>query len=345
MSHKSISVVIPCRNEKNFIGNCLDSLIESDFPKDNLEVFVVDGMSDDGTRQLVTNYTQKFPFIQLLINERKVTPVAMNMGIKAAKSDYIIILSSHSHIDRQFLRLNLEGFEKHTADCVGGIIITLPANKTLIAESIAFALAHPFGVGNSHFRIGSTEPRYVDTVPFGCYKKEVIESIGLFDEELVRNQDDELNLRLLKRGGKILLIPRITSYYHARDSLKKLWKMYYQYGYFKPLVAYKVGGVLTLRQLIPALLVATLATLGLMSIFSKLFLILFIFSFSAYSMSSLFFSFILAKRKGFKYFLILPAVFATLHFSYGTGYIKGLWDFVIIKKQRRHKIEDVPMTR
>ncbi|MDP1817541.1 MAG: glycosyltransferase family 2 protein, partial [Leadbetterella sp.] len=328
-----------------FIGKCLDAIIVNDFPKNKLEVFVVDGMSDDGTRQLISDYTKKFPFIKLLSNEKKVTPVAMNMGIKAAKGEYIIILSSHSEIDHRFLSLNLEGFEKYAADCVGGIIITLPANKTIIAESVALALAHPFGVGNSHFRIGATEPKYVDTVPFGCYKKERIESIGLFDEDLVRNQDDELNLRLLKHGGKILLMPNIISFYHARESLQKLWKMYYQYGHFKPLVAHKVGGVLTWRQLIPALFVSNLIVLGMFSFISHYFFGLFLGVVLLYIMGNLFFAFSVAKRKGLKFFMTLPAVFATLHFSYGTGYIKGIWDFIIIKKQNRNNIGDIPSSR
>jgi glycosyltransferase involved in cell wall biosynthesis len=341
----TISIVIPCRNEENFIGKCLDSIIDNDFPKNKLEVFVVDGMSDDGTGQLIADYTNKFPFIKLLSNEKKVTPVAMNMGIKAAKGEYIIILSSHSQISKSFLSLNLESFEKHTADCVGGIIITIPSKKTIIAESIAFALAHPFGVGNSYFRIGSTEPKYVDTVPFGCYKKERIESIGLFDEDLVRNQDDELNLRLLKHGGKILLMPSITSYYHARDSFQKLWKMYYQYGHFKPLVAHKVGGVLTWRQLIPVLMIISLSIFGLLSFISQLYLWIFVCAVLLYLIGNLCVSFSIAKKRGLKYVFALPVVFATLHFSYGTGYLKGIWDFILIKKQYRKKIDDIPLSR
>lgn len=302
-------------------------------------------MSDDGTRQIVADYVKKYPFIRLLSNTKKVTPVAMNLGIKVANGDYIMILSSHSEINQRFLRTNMESFETHAADCVGGTMMTLPANKTLIAESIAFALAHSFGVGNSHFRIGTTEPKYVDTVPFGCYKKETLKRIGLFDEDLVRNQDDELNLRLMKSGGKILLVPDIISSYTARDSLVKLWRMYYQYGYFKPLVAQKVGGVLTWRQLIPALLVSCLIVLGILSLISHQFFWPFICTIILYLIGNLAFSFFIAKKKGLKYFIALPSVFCTLHFSYGAGYLKGIWDFILMKKQNKKKIEDVPLTR
>ena len=146
---------------------------------------------------------------------------------------------------------------------MGGVCRTLPAADTAVAKAIAVGMSHPLGVGNSHFRIGSSEDRWVDTVPFGCYRREVFDRIGLFDEELVRNQDDELNLRLIKHGGRILLSPRIVCKYFARDSLAKLWRMYYQYGYFKPLVVRKVGGVMTLRQLAPPLFVLCLAATAL----------------------------------------------------------------------------------
>jgi glycosyltransferase involved in cell wall biosynthesis len=341
----TVSIVIPCRNEEKFIGKCLDSVIASDFPKNNLEVLVVDGMSNDGTRELIIRYSQKYPFIKLLNNNRKITPVAMNVGIKESIGNYIIILSSHSKIDKNFLRTNIENIKKSTVGCVGGILVTHPANNAHLSKTIAMALSHPFGVGNSYFRIGLKEPRYVDTVPFGCYKREVFDNIGLFDEDLVRNQDDELNLRLIKTGGKILLIPDIVSFYHARDSLSKLWKMYYQYGYFKPLVVQKIGTVLTWRQLIPTFFVSSLVTSGILSLIIQPIILVFFLIISLYLLANVTFSFSLAKNKGLKFFVTLPIVFATLHLSYGTGYLKGIWVFILLKKHKKRKIEDIPLTR
>src|SRR5262249_8702492 len=126
--------------------------------------------------------------------------------------------------------------------------------------------SHPFGIGNAQYRLGTREPRWVDTVPFGCYRKDVFQRIGLFDEELVRNQDDEFNLRLIRRGGRILLVPDVVSYYSARGSLAKLWQMFYQYGYFKPLVVRKVRGILTVRQVVPAAFVAFLLVVGVLAL-------------------------------------------------------------------------------
>ncbi|MCD6317497.1 glycosyltransferase family 2 protein, partial [Candidatus Aerophobetes bacterium] len=243
------------------------------------------------------------------------------------------------------IQKNILNLQEYNVDCVGGIMITLPANKTLLAQSIALALSHPFGVGNSYFRIGSKEPRLVDTVPFGCYRREVFKKIGRFDEELVRNQDDEFNFRLIKNGGKILLVPKIVSYYYARGKLSQLFRQYFQYGYFKVRVAQKIGAILTWRQLIPAIFVGSLIFTGVVSFFSKLFLWLFLLVAISYFFANFGFSLSIAVKRGIRFFPSLVVAFATLHFSYGFGYLKGIWDFMICKKHLKKKIKDVPLTR
>lgn len=336
-----VSIVIPCRNEEKHIGECLDSITNSNFPKKNLEVLVVDGMSRDRTRILLKKYVESYPFINVLDNKKKITPAAINIGISKASGNYIMILSSHSKIDKNFIKANIDTFEKNNADCVGGILITIPPNDTLLAQAIAISLSHPFGIGNSYFRIGLKEPRYVDTVPFGCYKREVFSNNGLFDEELIRNQDDEFNFRLIKNGGKILLNPNIVSYYYTRDSLSKLWKMYFQYGIFKPLVAKKVGAVMTWRQIIPPLFVSSLTISLTFALLLSKFIWLFMLILISYISVNTFFSFWLSLKKGFKYLLVLPITFATLHLSYGLGYLKGILDYFIFKKSNT----DIPLTR
>ena len=345
MVNNIISIVIPCRNEERYIELCLDSLIENDFDHKELEIFVVDGMSVDGTKDLIKKYVNQYSFIKLLENPRGVTPVAMNLGIKQARGHYIMILSSHSKVDSNFIKSNVESIEKYQSDCVGGTMLTLPANDSLLCRAIALAISHPFGVGNSYFRIGSKSQKYVDTVPFGCYKREVFKKIGFFDEDLVRNQDDEFNLRLIKSGGKILLVPEIISYYHARDSLLKLWKMYNQYGYFKPLVAHKVGGVLTWRQTIPAVFVGALITSGILSFITISFQWIFLFIILFYLFTNFTFSFLIGKKKGLTLFLMLPFIFPVIHVAYGLGYLKGIFDFTILRKHRQKNLADVPSTR
>lgn len=340
-----VSIIIPCRNEGSFIGKCLDSIVEQVYPKELTEIIVVDGMSDDNTRRIIANTMLNHSFIKLLDNPLRIVPTALNIGIKAASGIIIVRMDAHNRYETDYISKCVKYLLEHDADNVGGVWVTLPAQDTLLAHSIAFALAHPFGVGNAHYRIGAKEPIYVDTVPFGCYNREVFDKIGLFDEDLVRNQDDEFNLRLIKNGGKILLVPDIVSYYYARDTLSKVARMFYQYGYFKPLVVRKVGGVLTWRQMIPALFVACLIVTGVFSIFLKPFLWLFLLIASLYLAANLGASLHVAVRKGLKFLPVLPAVFATLHFSYGIGYLKGIWDFLLLKKHKKKKIHDVPLTR
>lgn len=340
-----VSIVIPCRNEKEYIGKCLVSIICQSDQKDGIEVLVVDGLSTDGTKDIQHEYATKYPFVHIIENCRKITPVALNLGILAAKGDFIMLLGSHTRLEVDALKKITATFDKYEADCVGGLIKTLPAADRITARSIAEALAHPFGVGNSYFRIGIKDPKYVDTVPFGCYKREVFEKIGLFDEDLVRNQDDEFNLRLIKNGGKILLVPDIVSYYYARDSLPKVWKMFYQYGYFKPLVALKVGGVLTWRQLVPAFFIVSLLGSLLLSLVFKPFFWIFLLISFLYCFVNLGISFYIAIKKGWKHFFMLPIVFATVHFSYGIGYFKGLLDFMLLRKHKKNKLKDIPLTR
>lgn len=340
-----VSIIIPCRNEEKSIGKCLDSVIANDYTKEKLEVIVVDGMSEDKTKEIVNKSAERFPFIKLLSNSKKIVPTAMNIGIKNARGQIIIRMDAHNVYKEDYISKCIKYLQEYNVDNVGGIWVTLPGADTLIAHSIALALSHPFGVGNAYFRIGSVEPKYVDTVPFGCYRREVFDKIGFFDEDLVRNQDDEFNLRLIKSGGKILLVPDIVSYYYARDSLLKLWKMYFQYGYFKPLAAQKVGAILTWRQLIPTFFVSSLIISGVLSLFFKPFLLVSLFIIFSYLIAIVSFSFSIAFKKGFKYLFTFPIVFATLHFSYGWGYLKGIWDFIVLKRHKRKKVEDVPLTR
>jgi len=341
-----VSIVIPCRNEERYIDKCLDSIVTNDFPKDMLEVLVIDGLSEDKTREIIRRYSNQYSYIKLLDNQKKIVSTALNLGIKNAKGNIIIRMDAHNIYKKDYISKCVKYIlSEYNADNVGGIWITLPGNNTILAKAIALSLSHPFGVGNAFFRIGSKEPKYVDTVPFGCYKREVFDKIGYFDEDLIRNQDDEFNLRLIKSGGKILLVPEIVSYYYARDSLLKLWRMYFQYGYFKPLVVLKVGGVFTWRQLIPIVFISGVIISGLLSFILKPFFWMFLLLISTYSLANLFFSFSLGLQKERRCIFFLPIAFPVIHFSYGLGYLKGILDFVVWREQRRKRIKDLQLTR
>ena len=339
-----LSIVIPCRNEEKHIVKCLESIISSDFPANLIEVLVVDGRSSDETRELVRHISERYAFILLVDNEKKTTPRALNLGIQQARGKYVLILSSHSVVDRSFIKENIRTMESYDTDCVGGRLITLASGETLVALAIAKAMAHPFGVGNAYFRIGSMGARYVDTVPFGCYKREIFDRIGLFDEDLIRNQDDEFNFRVISKGGKVFLNPNIVSYYYARDTLSKLSRMFYQYGYFKPLVAQKIGKIVTWRQLIPALFVLGIILLCGLAIVDQSLRWPILSLVTIYSAINLVTSFLIARSEK-RLFAALPAVFLTVHVSYGFGYLKGILDFLLLKRHMGKRLSDVKLSR
>jgi cellulose synthase/poly-beta-1,6-N-acetylglucosamine synthase-like glycosyltransferase len=341
----SVSLVIPCRNEEKFIAHCVESILSNTYPKERMEILIVDGMSDDKTREIIKEYAKAYPFIRLLDNPRRSIPAALNIGIRNVKGQIVVRMDAHSTYDKNYIAKCVEYLRRYRADNVGGVWVTVPGSNTLVARSIALVLSHRFGVGNAYYRTGVKEVKYVDTVPFGCFRKDIFDRIGLYDEEMLRNEDDEFNNRLIKKGGKILLVPNIISYYHSRDSLKKLWRMGYQYGYFKPLVFIKAGKVSTFRQLVPPVFAAGLVLSCALSLMNKFFLIPFLMILVSYLFANLAFSFGLAVKNGIGVFLVAPVTFSTLHFSYAFGYLMGLLKFAVFRDHKKKKIYDVPLTR
>ena len=342
MNFEKVSIIIPCRNEEKFIEKVIKNILNQTYPKDRMEVLFIDGMSEDKTYEIIKIYTRKYSFIRLLKNPYKYVPHAMNIGIKNAKGDIIIRMDAHSEYPLDYIEKLVYWLKKLKADNVGGVCITIPKNNTEKGKAISLAISHPFGVGASMFRVVKNlkQPKRVDTVPFGCYPKKIFSKIGLYDEDLIRNQDDELNARLIKNGGKIFLLPDVRIKYFARDSLKKVAKMFYQYGYFKPLVNLKIGKPATIRQLFPPLFVFFLLFPVLVSpLYPKLAFISLI-TFFSHTILNMYFSLKLSIRE--KNISLLPFLFITflvIHISYGIGYIKGLIDFPLLKKHKKNKLE------
>ena len=307
-------------------------------------------MSSDDTRPIVEAFAASCPRLRLLCNERKITPVAMNLGIAAAGGSIVIRMDAHVEYPPDYISALVRLLEESGADNVGGVCRTLPAGESVAARAIALGMSHPLGVGNSHFRIGASGDRWVDTVPFGCYRREVFDRIGLFDEELVRNQDDELNLRLIRHGGRIRLSPRIVCKYFARDSLAKLWRMYYQYGYFKPLVVRRSSGVMTL-ELAPPLFVLCLVVTALAAAESRG------AAFPWKLLAPTAFALIApatcwrsawprgCPQHGWAVAAALLAVFPALHLSYGIGYLRGVVEFLVLRRNSKRDVGGVPLTR
>lgn len=323
-NHLRVSIVIPCRNEEKYIGKCLDSLVDNNYPKDFIEIFVIDGMSEDNTNKIIKEYIKKYPYIKLINNSKKIVPTALNIGIKEAIGNIIVRIDVHSTYPSNYIEKLVLWIRKTKADNVGGICITKPGAETVIARAISLVLSHTFGVGNAYFRIGSEEPKYVDTVPFGCYRREIFKKIGLFDEKLIRNQDLEFNLRLKKAGGKILLVPDIVSYYYARSTLRALAKNNFSNGFW---IIYSTKFAKTpffVRHLIPFFFVLSICCSLILSFIYRPFIYLFVLVFVAYLISNILFSLGISFKKGFKYFISVILSFSTLHFSYGFGSIWGL---------------------
>lgn len=324
-----VSIVVPCRNERRYIAECLDSIRLNDYAAESLEVLVVDGASDDGTREIIESYVQRWPTVRCLDNPTATTPAALNIGIRNANGDIIMRMDAHCHYPRDYISKLVQWLDQTGADNVGGVCRTLPGSDSPMARAIAIALSHPLGVGNSRFRIGTKSARWVDTVPFGCYRRDVFERIGLFDEELLRNQDDEFNQRLLVSGSRILLVPDVTVDYYARDSVSKLARMYYQYGYFKPLVARKLGRIRTFRQIVPATFLIALVTSLVLGIWYSSARYVFGGIVGVYLGSLLVASVTRAFKNDPGASALLAVVFCALHLSYGWGSLRGAVRFFL----------------
>ena len=328
MSETTVSVVIPMRNEEKYIGKCLDSLLAQEWDGGSLEVVVVNGESEDGSKQIVENMMPIFPRLKLLDNPRQITPVSLNMGVKAATGDVIIILGAHSYVAKDFVSKNLHFLDTMAVDCVGGSIS--PVGDTYQGEAIALAMSSPIGVGNAFYRYSKVQ-RLVDTVQFGAYRREIFYRIGYFDEELVRNQDFELNHRIVSTGGRILLAPQVHGYYVVRSSIPKLFKQYFDYGFWKTKVISKEVGAFRLRYQIPPIFIMALAVTGLLGLFMPMLWSLFQGIVILYAGLVFFTSLRISLNSGIKYLFVLPFAFITLHFGFGLGLITS-WIQRLIEK-------------
>lgn len=317
-----ISVICPIYNEERRIEACIQSIVNQDYPHDEMEVLFVDGMSTDRTRDIVMEYGRQYPFIRLLDNPMHTAPVALNTGIRAAQGDIIVRLDAHSKYPADYFSVLVNKLRNSDADNVGGVCNTLPAKETSVCRAIAHAMSSSFGMGNSHFRVGAEHEMWVDTVPFGCFHRAIFDKIGYFDEELVRNQDDELNGRIIQNGGKILLLPQVVVDYFARDSISKTAKMFYQYGLFKPLVNKKLQKPTTLRQFFPPLFLAGLVVGGLLSLFSSAIMWIYTSVLILYILIGLLAGVRCTRR--LPDILWMPVIFASIHCSYGFGYWEGI---------------------
>ena len=322
----TVTVIIPMRNEEKYIVRCLQSIVDQDYPRDLMEVLVVDGMSEDSSREIVAGLARRYPFVKLLNNNRQVTASGMNVGINESKGQIIIRVDAHCSIKLDYIHCCVNTLQQTAAENVGGLM--RPVGTTFLEKAIALAMSCPFGVGGGKFHYCEKE-MFVDTVYLGAYRREVFDKIGLYDEEAHYGEDDELNYRLIKSGGKIFLSPKIMSEYYPRSSLISLWRQYYNYGWGKVRTIKKHGSLVSWRHLVPAAFLCFLIGSLILFTVNPVFWLLSVGMLGSYVFLATLFSVRICVKQGWEYFPVLPIVFATLHFSYGIGFLKGITQFFL----------------
>jgi glycosyltransferase involved in cell wall biosynthesis len=290
---------------------------------------VVDGLSEDGTREILKGLASEHSELRVIDNPRRITPCAMNAGIREARGEYIAIMGAHNRYAPDYLRQSVEVLEETHADNVGGSMMC--EGHSHVQRAIALAHHSPFSVGGARWH----NPDYegpADTVFGGVYRRKVFERIGLFDEELVRNQDDEFNLRLIQSGGRIWQSTRIRSWYCPRQSLAALFWQHLQYGYWRVCVIQKRKAVASPRQFVPGLFVFLLIALPAAGLWWQVATWAWAGLIVTYLLCSAAVSLRIAAREGWRFLSTLPVVFGCYHIGYGIGLIWGILDFVLVKR-------------
>lgn len=329
----AVSVIIPCRNEAAHIEACVDSILQGDYPRERLELIVADGMSDDGTRDILARLARSDSRLRLVDNRRGTTPAGLNSAIAVARGEIIVRMDAHAKVSSSYVGECVRRLRTSGADNVGGVMHTMPRGTGLSARAIAAAISHLFGVGNSRFRVHVAAPMEVDTVFGGCYRREVFERVGLFNERLARGQDMEFNLRLRRHGGRILLDPAIESWYYARSDWSSFIGHNWSNGVWALLpFAWSVGAPVGARHLVPlafALLLTLLAALAPWQPLARGGLLA---TGGLYASGALAASLhAAAARRDPALAIALPFAFAALHLPYGFGSLWGLCRLIAIK--------------
>jgi succinoglycan biosynthesis protein ExoA len=327
MNQIKVSVVIPARDEEKWIRGCLDSILSNDFPHTRLEILVVDGMSEDRTRDIVHEFVRRHPCVRLIQNPRRIIPAALNLGIREARGEIIVRMDAHTTYATDYIRLAVQALETSGAAMVGAM--QPPVGDSLVTCAIASATSSPFGVGNSYYHYGK-ESRWVeDSVYLGVWYKKTLKEIGDFNEKWLVNEDSELNHRLRAAGGKILLSAELHCSYHVRGSLRALGRQYFRYGMWRAKTSLIHPASLSWRQLVPPIFeVSLLLSLALAWISLPLALIIP----CAYMIANLAITGATVARKGWRHCLV-PIAFCTLHISWGSGFLVGLVRFCMTRRR------------
>jgi glycosyltransferase involved in cell wall biosynthesis len=324
-----VSIIVPCRNEAKTIANTLESIRSQDPIDGGFEVIVADGMSDDGTRDLLKQLMATDPRITLVDNAEGIVSTGLNRAIRLARGKIIIRMDAHTTYARDYVRRCVEVLRETNADNVGGPWVA--RGSGMMGRAIAAAFGSSFAVGGARSHDSLYEGP-VDSVYLGCWPRESFERFGLFDENMVRNQDDELNLRISRGGGKIWQSPRIKCVYNSRSSLGGLFRQYLQYGYWKVRILQKHKLPASIRHLVPSVFICALLWLPLIALKIAIFWWIWLFLVSSYMAGLLLATFMVSSGQSKANFLCLPAVFICFHFGYGLGFLKGILDVMVLRR-------------
>lgn len=330
--HPRVSVVIPTKKEEKHIGECIGQLVNQTYPKDKLEILIIDGMSEDGTREIVTRESERENrssgiVIRLVDNAKGQRASGLNIGIKEAKGDVIMRIDARTIIPSDYIEKCVRTLIETGADNVGGVQkpITVQGSGSLTQEAIGITLSHPFGVGDAQFRLGKKNG-YMDTVYLGSFRREIFDKVGFFDEEsAVISEDSDMNQRIRDAGGKVYLNKDIVAYYYPRDNFKDLWKLYFRYGGAKAGNLIKNKKLTAWRQLVPPTFLMSIVFLMLLSVFNLYFLYLLLPLLGTYTLANLLVSMYLSVQ--YKKLSLLPRLFTAfpiLHFSWAFGFFTRL---------------------
>ena len=328
MNYPFVSVIMACRNEANYIIKALGSLSKTTYPKDKLEIIVVDGKSDDGTREMLGKIADGNPIVKILSNPKRIIAAALNLGIKNSKGEVIIRADAHAEYFADYIERCVEYLQKTDAWCVGGPVVTACLADTLVSRTIVAVLSSPFGVGLSYFRVGQ-KAGYVDTVPFGAFRKKTFDQIGMYDERLVRNEDNEFCSRIIREGGKIFITPEIKAIYYTRTNLKSFLRSGYANGVWNAFIqrfypyAFRWRHFLPLVFFIGCIAVFISLILGVILKLTPLYFVPLILVpyFLANVLS--FLSLIFKGKLGIKSFILSIGICSSFHFVYGYGIFRG----------------------
>jgi glycosyltransferase involved in cell wall biosynthesis len=333
-----VSIIIPCRNERDHIEECLRSILAQKSPPGGFEVIIADGMSDDGTRDFLQRLAGEDSRVRVVENAGRIVSTGLNTGIRAAQGRIITRMDAHTQYAPDYIYQCVRVLEETGADNVGGPWVA--KGEGFIGRAIAAAFRSPFAVGGARaHNAGYTGP--VDTVYLGCWPRKVFDQIGLFDEELVRNQDDEFNLRHTLTGGRLWQSARIRSWYRPRESLGSLFRQQLQYGYWKVRVIQKHKIPAAFRHLVPGLFVSSLAFLALVSLWWHSAALAWLGLAGMYGVCVVAASLLTAARREWRLFPLLPLVFACYHVAYGCGFLHGVWDFLIRRRRPNRTYTDL----